>query len=121
MSIFYILEKEGIRENETPVLDLFVTEEFVVAVLELPGVSKENIKLSFSNEYLIVEAYKKNNPIYREAINFYVLEINYDRYYRKVSLPVRIEPEEVDINYDNGIVIIKMPREKIIYREVPIG
>ncbi len=84
---------------------------------EIPGVSKEDIKIEVVDNNLVIKAEKKqeieqedcdeesSQAIYRYAKN-------YVGFYRTVELPVDAEAESINAEYNDGILNITIPKNR---------
>jgi len=99
---------EGTRE---PLTDIMDEGEDLVALMELPGVNKEDIKVSTTTDTLKVRVEKKEDKEERDE-DYYYRERRYGGYYRAVSLPSEVIPDKVKANYKNGVLEVRM-RKKV--------
>jgi HSP20 family protein len=102
----------GIPEDtREPLTDIMDEGEDLVALMELPGVNKEDIKVSTTTDTLKVRVDKKEDKEERDE-NYYYRERRYGGYYRAVSLPSEVIPDSVKANYKNGVLEVRM-RKKV--------
>ena len=87
------------------------TEEFKVKV-DLPGVKKEDVDLSFSNGTLIIKGERKDETEEKDA-NFFKKELFYGSFKRQLSLPEDIDLENISASYDHGVLNIKLPKSNL--------
>jgi len=95
-----------------PRIDVYETENEVVAAAEIPGVEKkEDIGIDIRDNVLsITGVINKSNEV-KDRDRFHRSERFYGRFQRSVSLPARVNPEGVRAVYRNGVLEIRMPRE----------
>lgn len=89
--------------------DIQETDEAIIVTIELPGVEKKDIDIITTDEELFVRARRPQMP-----------EAQYERYYDlfcgKVKLPCAIKSEEVKASFNNGLLIIALPKEVVTPR-----
>ena len=88
--------------------DVIEKENNYILKIEIPGVSKEDITIDYENEYLNIQIVK--NDEYEENDNYLKKEIYYGEYSRKFYVG-NINEENIDANYNNGILTICIPKE----------
>jgi HSP20 family protein len=90
---------------------------------ELPGLSKDDVKVTVSDGTLILRGEKKHEEK-KEDRNYYRIERRYGEFVRQFTLPDNVKEEEVRANFANGILEITIPKsepEKPKEHEVPIN
>jgi HSP20 family protein len=90
-------------------IDLLETDDELVALVALPGASKENIDLRVTEDSLYVDA--KANP--REG-RYLRREINTLGLKREMKLPVEVKPEQVRASFKDGILEVRLPKLVIV-------
>jgi len=100
-----------------PVTDIYETPDAFVVKLDLPGATKESIKMHIEFKTLVVQAEVKN-----EEEKFLVYsEIGKKRYYREFNLGDGIDTESVTAQFEDGVLTITLPKtEKVKAREIKI-
>jgi len=94
---------------EIAAIDLLETDDELVALVALPGSSKEKIDLRVTEDSLYVEA--KANP--REG-RYLRREINTMGLKREIKLPVEVKPEQVRASFKDGILEVRLPKLVIV-------
>jgi HSP20 family protein len=103
-----------------PFLDVSETKDDILVKAELPGVSKEDVKLSISDNVLILKGEKK---MLREVEdeNYHRIERVYGSFYRSVELPSRVKSEGIEAKYENGVLEVRIPKaEEAEVKEIEI-
>ena len=90
-------------------IDLMETDDELVALVALPGASKEKIDLRVTEDSLYVDA--KANP--REG-RYLRREINTMGLKREIKLPVEVKPEQVRASFKDGILEVRLPKLVIV-------
>ncbi len=110
MSWFYREVRWGyfsIRDVEEPLYDVKVTKDGVIVTVDLPGATRENLRISASEDAIMVEATSKVGG--REI-----------RYRRLISMPITIDPERVTAKLSNGILQIVAPPKEAGFRRIKV-
>jgi HSP20 family protein len=77
----------------------------VVVTAELPGVTRDDVTLNLRDDVLTLEG--KREP---ENGNWQRRERAYGTFSRAVQLPFRIDPDEVQARFDNGVLEVELER-----------
>jgi HSP20 family protein len=97
------------KSLEIAAIYLLETDDELVALVALPGASKEKIDLRVTEDSLYVEA--KANP--REG-RYLRREINTMGLKREIKLPVEVKPEQVRASFKDGILEVRLPKLVIV-------
>lgn len=96
-------------------------DQFTIS-MELPGVSKEEVKLSVENNVLSVSG-EKNQVNKTEDTNLIMNEIYYGQFSRNFNLSKDIKVDAIDAEYNDGVLNITLPKieeAKPIVKEISI-
>jgi HSP20 family protein len=93
-----------------PPVDIYETETEVVAVVEIPGVRQEEIKVSFKNGTLIIEGVK-NNLSELKGLSFFCVERSYGAFVRKFRIVSPIVKNKIEAGFDNGVLTVVLPKK----------
>lgn len=103
-----------------PVTDVSETPEHLTLRLEVPGLSREDIKLSVERNTLTVRGEKRQESA-TENENFYRSERSYGAFERSFALPGHVDADAVKASLENGVLTIRFPRrEEAKAREIEI-
>ncbi len=98
--------------NYYPHLDIYDDEKNFYVNAEIPGVKKENIKITIQDNFLTITGEKKKETEEKDKKNFYRSERVYGSFTRSFTLPEDINPDSVDAKFDNGILNIKISKSE---------
>jgi len=106
----------------TPPLEVKDKNGNFVVTAELPGLTKEEIKVEVIENSLVIEGERKREKE-EKGEEFYRSERYYGNFYRSIPLPKGANAEQVKAELTNGIleVTIPVPEVKPATRQVPIG
>src|SRR5207248_11315706 len=92
----------------SPALDLYQNNDNLVAVVELPGMRKEDIEISLHDGTLTIGGERKSsssNGEKAERTERYV-----GSFRRSISLPARVDTSKVSATYRDGILTVTLPK-----------
>ena len=95
--------------NLLPAVDIVEHENEYKVSLELPGVKKEDVKITLSNDVLTVKGEKKSEKE-SKGKNFHRSERNYGTFQRSFVLPTLVQNDKIEAAYDSGILTITLPK-----------
>jgi len=96
-------------EEISPSFDLFTEEDDVVVKAELPGMKKEDIDVSVTDNTITVSGEKRKEEKV-EKKDYYRLERSYGSFSRSFSLPAEVQTEKVTAKFKDGILEIRIPK-----------
>jgi HSP20 family protein len=104
-----------------PAADIYETvQKDVVVKMDLPGLKREDIKVSFENNTLSIEGERK---AFAEATDeFHRVERGSGTFRRSFALPGTVDGSRVDASYADGVLTIKLPRrDEAKPRQIPVN
>jgi HSP20 family protein len=96
----------------TPVVDIFETDDDYFLVVDMPGVSRENIKLKLENGNLVI----MGRINYEKVINksYIMQERNIGNFYRDFKISDSIYHDKIEARYENGQLLVRLPKDEKI-------
>ena len=101
------------KQDWSPSMNLAETEDSLMAELEVPGISPEDINVSVTGEMLVVEGEKRQEEN-KEEKNYHLLERVYGKFNRSLRLPTVVDPDKVEARHKHGILVITMIKTKTV-------
>ena len=92
----------------TPALDVYQNADNVVAILELPGMNKEEIEISLHDGMLTIAGERKSES--GEGDKAERTERFVGKFRRSISLPTRVDAGKVSASYKDGILTVTLPK-----------
>lgn len=92
-----------------PALDLYEDKDSLTATIELPGMKKEDISVSFENGMLTITGERKREHQQDES-GAYRSERFYGRFHRSLTLPKPVNVDKVKAAYKDGVLTITLPK-----------
>jgi len=95
----------------SPLVDIIDEKDQIIAKAELPGVNKEDIKVTLNDNTLTIRGERKEEQETKKE-NYYCCERVHGNYSRTISLPVNIDKEKIKSSFKNGVLEIILPKAK---------
>jgi len=83
-------------------------DEYLVKV-ELPGVNKDEVKLTLENNILTIRGEKKQEKETKKE-NYHRVERSYGSFQRSFTLPAAVKSDKIDASYKDGILKVSLPK-----------
>ncbi|MBQ7457265.1 MAG: Hsp20/alpha crystallin family protein [Desulfovibrio sp.] len=90
-----------------PRLDVKSDDKEYSIHVEIPGVSKDNVKLEVHDGMLLIAGEKKEDVTDKTS---HVLERRFGSFERQLSLPEDADIEHITATHKNGVLIVTIPR-----------
>ena len=105
----------------SPALDLYQSNDNVIAVVELPGMRKEDIEISLHDGTLTISGERKrensSNGDKAERTERYV-----GTFRRSIALPTRVDAGKVSATYRDGILTVTLPKaEEVKPKQIQVS
>ncbi len=94
-----------------PALEVYEQKDDYVVKVELPGVNKEDVKLSLEAGTLTITGERKNETK-PETAEVYHSERFYGRFQRTVNLPETVAANQVTAGYKDGVLTVTLPKSE---------
>ncbi|MEY2439089.1 MAG: hypothetical protein QOI34_474 [Verrucomicrobiota bacterium] len=92
----------------TPALDLYQNNDNIVAMIELPGMQKEDIEISLHDGMLTISGERKDET--QDGERAERSERYVGTFRRSVTLPTRVDANKVNATYKDGILTVTLPK-----------
>lgn len=92
-----------------PAVDLVEKDDEYVAKIELPGVSKDEVKITLQDNLLTIRGEKKEEKETKGS-NYHRIERSYGSFQRSFTLPTSVKNDKVDAQYKDGILTVTLPK-----------
>ncbi len=92
-----------------PLTDIVETKDNYVFKLDIPGVKKEDVKISFVNGTLSISGERKQEKESKDS-RLHRIERTYGSYYRSFTLPQQIKEDKIEAEFKDGALTITVPK-----------
>ncbi len=100
----------------TPLADVRETDDAVVVTMDLPGVDKQDVDITITDDELRVAAERKTETEVSEK-DYHKQERTYRMFERMVKLPVAVKIDEAKAKLADGVLEVTLPKEIITSRK----
>ncbi len=111
---------EGYGAVWIPAIDLEETRDAIFVRAEIPGMTKEEIKIQTVGDKLMISGERKHEAEEKDR-HFHRVERAYGKFQRVLQLPVEVQSDKATASYKDGVLQITFPKsEKAKAREIEI-
>jgi len=93
----------------TPAVDIAEHDDEYLVKVELPGVNKDEVKLTLENNILTIRGEKKQEKETKKE-NYHRVERSYGSFQRSFTLPAAVKSDKIDASYKDGILKVSLPK-----------
>jgi len=90
-------------------IDLYQTPTDIIIQTMVAGVRPEDLEVSIARDIATIRGKREESRIIDED-NFFTKELYWGKFSRTISLPVEVEPEEVEAIEKHGLLTIKIKK-----------
>jgi HSP20 family protein len=91
-----------------PPINVFQQGEDLLAVIELPGVSKDDLELQAKENVIRISG--KKTVSYKEGVSVHRRERVSGEFDRTLTIPIQIDPDGIKAEYHDGVLALFLPR-----------
>jgi HSP20 family protein len=91
-----------------PAVDVYEKPHVLVVKAELPGLKKEDVHVEIESDDLIIRGERKADRDVKPE-EYYRTERTYGGFYRRMRLPGRIAPGQIQANLADGVLEVQIP------------
>lgn len=78
---------------------------------ELPGLSEQDVEVTFADNTLTISGEKKSESEVKEE-NYHRRERSFGAFRRSFSLPAEVDEEKISASFKDGVMTIELPKSK---------
>ena len=112
---FPALERSSLwatSETFSPHVDMFERDGKLVISADLPGLTKDDVKVDITEDAVLIEGERKYEHEQREE-GVYRSERGYGQFRRQIPLPEGVKSETAKANFKNGVLEVTMEAPQI--------
>jgi HSP20 family protein len=91
-----------------PHIDVYEKDNRLFTKIDLPGLTKEDVKVEVLDGFLTISGHRKNETEEKKE-NVYRSERQYGTFERTVPLPEGVKPEDVKATFADGVLEVSVP------------
>ena len=105
----------------SPRVDVSENKDNVIIKTEMPGMEKEDVKISIQDNVLTLKGEKRQEKEEKDK-NYHRIERSYGSFCRSFQLPTSVKTDKIKANYKDGVLNISLPKtEEVKPKEIPIS
>jgi len=97
--------------SDLPRVDVYEDNTHLYADVELPGYSKDDVRITIHNNVLTIKGDRKGNR--GNGYRYVHTERVRGSFSRSLALPVEVDAAKVEAEYANGVLHIVMPKSNV--------
>lgn len=94
-----------------PSADVYSTSDGWLVKVELAGVAAEDLEIDIQGNRLYIAGARRDRTC-SHGVSYHQMEITYSRFEKTLQFPASIEGAHIEHNFDNGLLIIHLLKEK---------
>jgi HSP20 family protein len=96
----------------SPPTDVYESGDSVFVVMEIAGLSQQNLGISYRDGYLVIEGERKEPKTAKEikVTKYHKKEIDYGPFLVKIKMNTRIDKEKIAADYKDGMLLVILPK-----------
>jgi HSP20 family protein len=103
----------------SPALEVFERGGNLVVRAELPGLTKDDVKVEVTDDRLILQGERKHEQEERREGRYHS-EWSYGQFYRQIPLPEGAKIDETRAQFNNGVLEVSIPVPETQRRQIPV-
>ncbi|MGA1876276.1 MAG: Hsp20/alpha crystallin family protein [bacterium] len=93
-----------------PFTNVYECASEILIEAELAGVDKEEIQISFKDNYLIIKGIRKERTGGTNIL-YHQMEVEYGPFERIIYVPFEVDEKGIQGRYEDGFLTIKLPKD----------
>lgn len=108
------------RESWYPAVDIEEDNDKYHVTMELPGLNKDDVNISYEDGVLVVRGEKKEEKEDKDR-NYHCYERRYGKFERAFRIHSDVEKDKIDAAFKNGVLSIELPKaEKAKAKQIEV-
>jgi len=105
----------------SPATDIHETKDDFVVSIELPGIKREDIKVTVQDDVLTIRGESKQERDHEDT-SYHQVERAYGFFSRSFTLPAAVKEGQINATYQDGILRVVLPKaDEVKPKEIPIS
>lgn len=105
------------QQAEYPRMDYAETDKAITVTAELPGVSKDELQITVSDDILTIKGEKRQEKEEGKG-RYHRTECYYGSFQRSFPLPCEVDGQKVEASFKNGVLSITLPKTEAARKKV---
>ena len=96
-----------------PDADVVETEDQIRIIVDLPGLTRDDIDIELENNMLTLTGEKREETVKEdEEGRYHMAERRYGRFSRSFMLPRDVDAERIEADFENGVLTVSVPKSE---------
>ena len=95
----------------SPAIDVCERATEIVIFVEMPGVERSDVQLSWNDGVLTIAGQKRQNPPGRAVATYLCLERAYGHFRREIAINIPIDQKHAKAELRDGLMRIHLPKQ----------
>ncbi len=100
---------DGYSSTLMPAVDITERDNDFYIKAELPGVQKNDVKITVQNDILTIRGEKKQEAE-KKGENYHRVERAYGSFQRSFTLPASVRSDRIEAAFNDGVLTISLPK-----------
>jgi len=93
----------------SPAVDIVEQDDDYIVKVELPGVSKDDVKITMEDNVLTIRGEKSQEKETKKG-SHHRMERSYGSFQRAFTLPTTVKSDKIEASFKDGILNVKLPK-----------
>jgi len=107
--VFFGAQTQEMEDLWRPAIDIEENNGNLMVRAEIPGMRKEDIKVSVKEDMLTISGERKRENETKEK-TFHRIERSYGQFRRMIRLPATVDADKVKATYKDGVLNVTLPK-----------
>jgi len=94
-----------------PLADISEDKDNFSIKMDIPGIKKDDVKISFSDGQLSISGERKEEKDSKDT-TFHRVERTYGKFYRSFNLPQKIRYDQIEAVFNDGQLLVTIPKSE---------
>ena len=104
-----VFDQESTLSAWSPAVDIAERDDDYVVKVELPGVTKDDVKITTQDNIITIRGEKKQEKESKSA-NYHRVERAYGSFHRSFTLPGTVKEDKIEASFKDGTLAITLPK-----------
>jgi HSP20 family protein len=107
---FEFQQQESRATIWSPVVDVCERPTEIVIFIEMPGVDRSDVNLSWNDGVLTISGLKRQQPPGKGVARYLCVERSYGQFRREIAINIPIDHKNATAELKDGLMRIRMPK-----------
>ncbi len=102
-------EPAGLASTWLPAVDVVEQDDQYLVKVELPGVSKDEVRVAMEDNVLTIRGEKRQEKETKKS-SFHRVERSYGSFQRSFALPGTVKSDRIEASFKDGVLVVSLPK-----------